>query len=136
MKTKNVFPDFQINNVPYEEIIYSHEKDPYILLDDIDENRWKLIIIDMIALRISMIGIQHNYNRHGDFDDYYYCDEKNIVRFRKSIMEVEFSKWVEEVQTKASHEIQDSKFLRHFIVPFYDCEVEFIAKDCRLERNN
>ncbi len=134
MITQKVFPDFQIHNVPMEEFVYSdNKKFTYLLLDDINEKRWKLIIENMIATKITAMGLSHNFNIGGDFDKYYYIDNNGVRRFYNSVIVVEDSDWIRKLRLNAKFDVNGLGEAKHFIVPCYDYELEFIACGIKLE---
>lgn len=136
MKTKILYKEFQIHNVPFERVEFDAEKqDLKIFLDDVNEKRWLIKIKGELALKIIDIDICNlNFLKGGDFHDDCYIKSYGNDVFRSFIMEVENSKWIKEIR-KARRSSQDGSMenARHFLITCYDYVIEFIAQDIELE---
>ena len=140
MRMKITFKDMQLNNTPLERLVFDSNStsDKYILLDDVNEKRWKVKIKVFQAIKITTIDcVDFDYRKGGEFPDVCFEDKKGypVPQFRAHIMEVESSDWIKELT--ASLKVVDSSadFMgkaRHFLIPCYDNIIEIIAWNLEL----
>ena len=136
MKTKPIFNELQIHNVPCEKLEYADDGNICIWVDDINEKRWKLTFVDMQSLKITSMDLGYNFNSN-DFNKYYYVDENHVRRFRNHVLEIEDSEWIKALKLKAasnSDVFEGLNEARHFLIKFYDYEVEIIAHCVKVEK--
>lgn len=141
MKTKILFKDLQLNNAPFERLVFdSHNvSDKYVLLDDINEKRWKLKIKVFQALKITPIDCANlKFFIGGDFSNDCFDDKEGfpVPQFRKHIMEVQESEWINELKAKLNEVDLNADFMdnaRHFLIPCYDNIIEIIGWDLELD---
>ncbi len=132
MKTKVLYKDFQIHTVPFETFFFDHgdKYEEYILLDDVNEKRWKLNIKGFFAIKITNVDCV--YIPKGYYDEY--CLQDGI--FRRYILEVEDSEWIKQLKKDCKkNKCGDSDMdgVRHFLLPLYDHYIEIVALDIQLE---
>lgn len=139
MKTKIIYKDFQVNNVPMETVIFdeSGNHESCILLDDVNEKRWKIKIKNFCAIKImTNESACLNFFKGGDFEDGCFIDGEDHPDFLSFIMEVETSKWIEDIKSKRAIVTPNDDYMseiRHFLIPCYDNIIEILAKDIELE---
>lgn len=131
MKTKPVFSELEINNVPFEKLEYNNTDKIILFVDDINEQRWKITFFKMLGIKLLSIDLGYNYNSK-DFKKYYYEDRNGIRHFKKYILEIEESEWINDL--KKTHELEELKEARHYLVTFYDYALEVIACGINSER--
>ena len=51
MKTKPVFSELEINNVPFEKLEYNNTDKIILFVDDINEQRWKITFFKMLGIK-------------------------------------------------------------------------------------
>lgn len=141
MKAKILYKNFQIHDVPFERVVFDDQiiTDRYILLDDINEKRWKIKFKVYQALKITTIDCAGlDFSKGGDFEDACFEDKEGfpVPQFQSHIMEVENSEWIKEMKkTLKRYDLQDNfmEKSRHFLIPCYDNIIEIIAWDIELE---
>lgn len=125
--------------MPLETVILdeSGKQESCILLDDVNEKRWKIVFKVYQALKITTMDCANlNFFKGGDFDDACFVDGESHSVFRKFIMEVEDSKWIKELKAILKKSDPRADFLdkaRHFLLPLYDNVIEIIAWNLVLE---
>ena len=127
MKAKIINKSFIINNVPLEHISIE-EYVIVIELDDVNENRYRMVFKPYQALKITTAD----------------CFDKDILLIRESfelgiyqrhILEVENSEWIMQLKKALKENDEDASFMkesRHFIVDLRDNILEISAVDFEL----
>lgn len=117
-KIKVVYPEFEINTTPLEEIII----DPYslqIILDDISEERYVLYTEPYQAFKITTIDCASALDY---YNDYCYRDG----RYHRHILQIENSDYISELRKAAPSAdfLNDSK---HFALLLQDNLIDIIS---------
>ena len=136
MKTKIVFKDFQIHNVPMETILLdeSGKFESCIMLDDINEKRWKIVFKAYQALKLTAVDCVEY--EEGYFKNFCYQKEgESFLSSCRYILEVIDSEWINELKENLLKNDTEANFMdkaRHFVLPLYDYHIEIIAWDLEL----
>ena len=129
----------QIHNIPMETVIFdeSGKYESCILLDDVNEKRWKIKIKFFRAIKImTNDSACLNFFKGGDFGDDCFIDSEGHPSFLSFIMEVEDSEWIREIKSKRTIDSPNDSYMnkiRHFLIPCYDNIIEIIAGNIELE---
>lgn len=81
MKMRIAFNNMQLNNVPLEQLIFDSNdiKNDCILVDDINEKRWKITFKVHLAFRMTRMNyVKFNYFKGGDFPDDCFEEKKGF----------------------------------------------------------
>jgi len=125
MITKVINKDFEIHTTPLEKISMNANS-VEIFLDDVKEIRYKISARPYQAVKIITIDCTSSVDY---YNDYCYRDG----RFRRHILEIESSSFINDLKEKTS----DSVFLeksRHFVLPLQENIVELVAYDITVEK--
>lgn len=125
MSIKVVLPEIEINTTPLETIIIDSNS-IIILFDDIYENRYKIIAQPYQAVNITTIDCVSS-------EDYYNSFCYRDGRFHRHILQVENSKFINTLMRKSNGKqfLNNSK---HYVLPFQDILIEFLAYELKLEQ--
>lgn len=135
MKTKAIFRDFQIHNVPFEKLIINYsnwvsDKEPIglsVSLDDVNGKRWQLNFKNYAAMKATLVDYI-DCSADDDFDEYCYRDDY----FHRHILEVVDSEWIKETKQACMRNmknVDDIENLKHFILPLYEQYLEILADE-------
>jgi len=122
MNIKVLNKELEINTTPLENIILN----PYLIdieIDDIEEERYKIVIKPYIAFKVVTIDCVSSIDYYNE-----YCFRDG--RFHRHILEIESSPWVYELRkvlTDKNSKILDE--VKHYVLPLQDIIIEIIAND-------
>ncbi len=141
MRTKIFSKELELNNTPLEKIVFdsNNMNDRCILLDDVNEKRWKVKIKVFQALKITTIDCANlNFFKGGDFPDECFEEKEGfpVPQFQGYIMEVQDSKWISELKASLKEVDSSADFMdkaKHLLIPCYDNIIEIIAWNIELE---
>jgi len=142
MKTKIAYKDIEIHTVPLERLVLDQDntKDNFLLLDDVNEKRWKITFKRLHGLKITATDYRGLDFRKGvgNFPDECFTKGKNFPHCHKYIMEVIDSPWIKELKNTlgekpSAEDLESINGTRHFLLPLYDNVIEIIAWDLQLE---
>jgi hypothetical protein len=122
MKNKVINKNLEIHTTPLEKLILDTYKID-IELDDINEKRYKIKVNPYQAIKIVTIDCVSSKDYFNE-----YCFREG--RYHRHILEIEDSKWIEEL--KQSLTDKTATFLndvKHFVLPLQDIVIEFVAKE-------
>lgn len=136
MNIKPALQEIELNAVPNEKLEYNSTDKVVIFVDDVNECRWKITFITTIAMRMLSVDIGYNFNSK-DFKMYYYKDSEGTMRFHNYIFEIDNSNWINALKKEVSKNMNifyDLDKSKHYLVVFYDYELEIIANRIELEK--
>ena len=125
MDVNVIMPELEIHCTPLEEIAI----DPYcikISFDDINENRYEIIVKPYQALRITTIDCVSAQEFYND-----YCYRGG--RFHRHILQIDNSEYLKELIAKSENAdfIKNSK---HYLLPMQDIIIEFVSDRYQIQK--
>ena len=94
MKIKPYFKELEINTVPLENLSFSHDSNMCLLVDDINEKRWKITFVGILFFKVISMDLGYSFNSI-DFKEYHYCINQLFVQ--QFLFALHYIPWIKRV---------------------------------------
>ncbi|MBQ7008251.1 MAG: hypothetical protein IJN05_03440 [Ruminococcus sp.] len=125
MDVNVIIPEFEIHTTPLEEI-FIDTTSITIMLDDINEERYKIFVQPYCAINVVTIDCVSSQKYYNDF-----CYRNG--KFHRHILQIDNSIYLNELLKKMNNG-QYINELKHYVLPLQDNLIEFISCDIKLEK--